>query len=236
MTTIVALVLSLLYTGLKGIHEKNEAIYNKKAIISAIQNKLDTPVSAMTPDQVQNIFDENITQKVFNMKGEELSVSDVEALGYKGGMAENVNMAAEKKKPEADRVMPLYVYDNAGDKTYIVTVRGNGLWDEIWGNIALESDFQTIAGVDFDHRGETPGLGAEIKDNVAWKGQFNGKKIVDKNGKYTSVEIIKGGVKSPSQYKVDGISGATITADGVAEMLYRGLKYYQPVFDKIKKS
>lgn len=236
MTTIVALVLSLLYTGLKGIHEKNEAIYNKKAIISAIQNKLDTPVSAMTPDQVQNIFDEKITQKVFNMKGEELSVSDVEALGYKGGMAENVNMAAEKKKPEADRVMPLYVYDNAGDKTYIVTVRGNGLWDEIWGNIALESDFQTIAGVDFDHRGETPGLGAEIKDNVAWKGQFNGKKIVDKNGKYTSVEIIKGGVKSPSQYKVDGISGATITADGVAEMLYRGLKYYQPVFDKIKKS
>lgn len=234
MTIVVALILSLLFTGLKGIHDKNEAIYNKKAIISAIQNKLDAPVASMSPDQVQNIFNENIEQHVYDMKGNELSKEDVEALGYKGGMAENVNMANEKKKPEADRVIPMYVYNNNGEKLYIVSVRGNGLWDEIWGNIALEKDFATIAGVDFDHKGETPGLGAEIKDNTAWKKQFIGKKIYDKSGDYTSVEIIKGGVKSPSQYKIDGISGATITANGVAEMLHRGLAYYQPVFEKIK--
>ena len=99
----------------------------------------------------------------------------------------------------------------------------------------MESDWKTIAGVSFDHKGETPGLGAEIKDNPTWVSQFTGKKIYADDGSFTSVRIIKSGAKDPV-HEVDGISGATITANGVDEMLERGLKYYEPYIMKNKKS
>ena len=77
-------------------------------------------------------------------------------------------------------------------KFILVSVRGSGLWDEIWGSIALEDDFNTITGATFDHKGETPGLGAEIKDNPKFPSQFVGKKIYDENGEYVSVQVKKG--------------------------------------------
>lgn len=233
MTLLVALILAGLFTVLKPIHENNEAIYNKKAILSAVASQLDQPLAEMSPEQVADVFTNQIDQKVINMRGEVLEDAAVEALGYKGGKAENVDTSKEKKKAEADRVLPLYTFTNTkGEKTYIVSVRGNGLWDEIWGNIALSSDRKTITGVDFDHRGETPGLGAEIKDNKGWKSQFTGKSLYSKDGKFTSVAIVKGGAKNDWN-QVDGISGATITADGVAEMLGRGIQYYEPYFSKL---
>ena len=151
-------------------------------------------------------------------------------------MAEEVDMAKEKKKPAEDRALPLYVYTAPdGKQYYIVTVRGNGLWDEIWGNIALEDDLKTIAGVSFDHKGETPGLGAEIKDNKGWYSQYIGKKIYDEQGNFTSVNAIKGGAKN-TEHEVDGISGATITADGVNAMMDTGLQLYETYFNKLKQS
>jgi len=89
-----------------------------------------------------------------------------------------------------------------------------------------------VVGASFDHAGETPGLGAEIKDNPSFAKQFGGKKIY-RDGEYVSVGVIKGGAKNIA-YEVDGISGATVTANGVGEMLYRGIKYYEPYFGKVK--
>lgn len=235
MTAIVAFALSAMYTGLKPIHDLNEAVYSKKAILAALGDNLDTAPASLSAQQIEQVFADNVEQRVYDMKGNQLTKDQVEALGYVGGQAENVDMNTEMKKAEKDRVLPMYIYTKGGEKYYVVSVRGKGLWDVIWGNIALKSDLNTIAGVDFDHKGETPGLGAEIKDNKAWKKQFVGKQLFDKQGNYQSVDIIKGGVKAPSAHKVDGISGATITANGAAEMLKRGLKYYQPVIAKIKK-
>ncbi len=235
MTSIVALVLSLMSTGLKPIHDKNEAVYNKKAVLAAVKDQLSGDFDALTDDQVDGIFGKQIEQKVMNMKGDFLTEEDVRAVGYKGGKAEHLDMAKEKKKDEMDRILPIYVFTkDDGSKYYIFNVRGMGLWDEIWGNIAFESDLNTIAGVAFDHKGETPGLGAEIKDNKDWANQFVGRKIYDDNGTFRSVGVIKGGAKNP-MYEVDGISGATITADGVAEMMKRGLKYYEPFINSVKK-
>src|SRR5690606_7287922 len=119
-----------------------------------------------------------------------------------------------------------YVYaGDDGKKFFILSVRGSGLWDEIWGNVALEEDLRTLAGASFDHKGETPGLGAEIKDNPAFSAQFLGKTIYDQTGEFTSVTVRKGGAKDPAN-EVDGISGATITCNGVTEMLDRGIQYY----------
>lgn len=234
MTTLVALILAFLSTGLKDIHQKNEAIYNKKAILGAIAKEAGMDMSTISDDDVLNIFNTSIKQLVVDAKGQEVSMEDVEALGYIGGKAENVDMAKEIKKPESDRVFPVYIYDNNGDKTYILTVRGKGLWDEIWGNVAIEDDLNTIVGVAFDHKGETPGLGAEIKDNPEFYTQFAGKKIFTESGEYVSVDVVKGGAKD-IVHEVDGISGATITADGVADMMYSGLNLYRPYLETVKK-
>ena len=90
-----------------------------------------------------------------------------------------------------------------------------------------------MAGASFDHKGETPGLGAEIKDNPAFSKQFKGRKLYDADGNYTSIVVRKGGAKNKT-HEVDGISGATVTADGVGEMLYRGIKYYEPYFNQLR--
>lgn len=233
LTAIVALVLSLMYTGLKEVHSLNEALFNKRAIISAVSNYLPKPVGEMTDQEVLDIFEGQMEQKVVNYKGEELSSEEVASKGYKGGRAEDVDMAKERKKADEDRIYPVFIFNADGEKYFIVSVRGSGLWDEIWGNIAIKSDFNTIAGASFDHKGETPGLGAEIKDNPSFAKQFPGKELYNEKGEYVSVTVRKGGAKDPD-HEVDAITGATITCDGVTDMLYRGIKNYENYFEKMK--
>ena len=107
---------------------------------------------------------------------------------------------------------------------------GSGLWGPIWGYVALDNDMTTVYGSTFDHKGETPGLGAEIKEE-AFQEKFIGKTIFDEQMKYEPIEVVKGGVDmSGEMHKVDGISGGTITSKGVGEMLERTLKIYVPYF------
>ena len=235
MTAVVALVLAVMATSLKPLHDKNEAVYNKRAILSAVQGPLGREISDLSDDEIQQVFDDQVEQIVIDMSGEVLSETQVLGHGYKGGLAEHVDMAKERKRPEAERYLPVFIFESNGEKYYIISVRGNGLWDEIWGNIAIAEDFETLVGAAFDHKGETPGLGAEIKDNPAFPAQFVGKKLVDSEGDYTSVVVRKGGARNP-EFEVDGISGATITCDGVSEMLYRGIKYYEPYFNSIEQN
>lgn len=226
MTTVVSLLLAFLQNGLKSRHEANEALYSKKATLGAIADHLGLDYGNISDEQVEDIFATKIEQLVINQEGKIIPAEEVSALGYKGGAAESVDMAKEHKKGD-DKLLPLYVYTkDDGKKYYILYARGKGLWDEIWGCVALEDDFNTIAGVSFDHKAETPGLGAEIKDNKAWVKQFIGKKIYD-GDTFKSVEVRKGGAKDPV-YEVDGISGATITGDGVADMLEDYLADYEP--------
>ncbi|HKK80339.1 MAG TPA: NADH:ubiquinone reductase (Na(+)-transporting) subunit C [Phaeodactylibacter sp.] len=224
LTGAVAISLTGLREATKSQAATNEDIFNKRAILTAVENYLPggKKVSELSDQEVLALFDE-MKQPVVNMEGEPIE----------GVKAEDINMAKERKKPEPERRLPVYIYEHDGEKFYILSVRGNGLWDEIWGNIALKSDLNTVAGAAFDHKGETPGLGAEIKDNPAFAKQFQGKKIYD-DGEYVSIKVRKGGAKDDT-YEVDGISGATVTADGVEEMLYRGLKYYQPYLKDLKQ-
>lgn len=234
MTTVVALLLAGLSSAWASRIKMNELIYAKKSTLAAVSNHLgDVEFEGISNEEVDNIFNSNIEQKVIDMSGNELTSTEIEALGYKGGQAENVDILKEMKKPEADRVLPMFIYTKAdGKKYYIVSATGKGLWDVIWGCVAIEDDMNTIAGVSFDHKAETPGLGAEIKDNAAWVRQFQGKKLYE-DGAFKSINVRKGGARDAT-YEVDGISGATITGDGVTEMLERGIKYYEPFFKNIK--
>jgi len=234
MTALVAIVLAGMYTFLKPIHDRNEALYNKKAILSAVESHLEGDLKKMSDADIQGIFDSQINQQVIDMSGNEVDPNAVIAIGHKGGLAENLDMKKEVKRDREDQILPVFVFSKSdGKKYYILYTRGKGLWDEIWGHIAFEEDLNTIAGVAFDHVTETPGLGAEIKENKAWKNQFVGKKIYEEDGSFKSVLVRKGGAKDPV-FEVDGISGATITADGVSEMLERGLQYYEPYLKSLK--
>lgn len=227
MTTVVAVLLTGFRQATKAQAELNEEIFNKRAILSAVGDYLGEgkTVAGLSDDEVMNIFETQVEQKVLNMNGQEVD----------GMMADDVDMAKEKKKPEAERVLPLYIYGQGSDQYYILSIRGTGLWDAIWGNIALKNDLNTIVGATFDHAGETPGLGAEIKDNPAFPAQFKGKEIYNDNGQYVSITVRKGGAKDP-EHEVDAITGATVTCDGVSDMLYDGIKNYEPYFKQVKQS
>tara|TARA_B100000902_G_C27209249_1_gene863401 strand:- start:94 stop:867 length:774 start_codon:yes stop_codon:yes gene_type:complete len=101
----------------------------------------------------------------------------------------------------------------------ILPIRGYGLWGTLYGYISIEEDFNTISGIEFYDHKETPGLGAEV-DNPKWKSSWKGKKIYKNNE--VALKVIKGKVEpgdSQSVYKIDGLSGATITSRGVSNMV-----------------
>lgn len=103
----------------------------------------------------------------------------------------------------------------------IVPVRGQGLWSLMSGYLALEGDANTVAGLSFYDHGETPGLGGEI-DNPDWKAQWEGKKIYPEDSMDPAIRVVKGNVgeQTPeAEYKVDGLSGATLTSNGVTNLM-----------------
>lgn len=225
MTVVSSLALAGMFYATKPASDKNEVAFNKRAILSAVGTHLEKPLAEMSDQEVLDVFSSQMEQRVLNMNGEV----------QEGIQAENVDMAQEKKKPEADRLLPLYIFTaKDGKKYYLLSMRGNGLWDEIWGILALEEDLKTVAGASFDHKGETPGLGAEIKDNPAFPAQFIDKKIYTDAGEFVSIVVRKGGAVN-KQYEVDAVSGATITSNGVTAMIRKGLQNYQPYLDKIRE-
>jgi Na+-transporting NADH:ubiquinone oxidoreductase subunit C len=223
MTVVAAVSLAGMRELTLSASTKNEEIFSKRSVLLTVNDYLGKGlnVNDLSDDEVLKMFNEQVEQVVLNINGEVVP----------NLLAEKIDLSVEKKKAEADRLLPLFVFKNEKEKFYILSVRGSGLWDEIWGNIAVKSDLNTIAGVTFDHKGETPGLGAEIKDNPSFPGQFIGKQIF-KDGE-VAVLVRKGGSQDKT-YEVDGISGATITCDGVTEMLQRGIAYYLPYLETIE--
>jgi Na+-transporting NADH:ubiquinone oxidoreductase subunit C len=223
MTVVAAVSLAGMRELTLSASTKNEEIFSKRSVLLTVNDYLGKGlnVNDLSDDEVLKMFNEQVEQVVLNIDGEVVP----------NLLAEKIDLSVEKKKAEADRLLPLFVFKNEKEKFYILSVRGSGLWDEIWGNIAVKADLNTIAGVTFDHKGETPGLGAEIKDNPSFPGQFIGKQIF-KDGE-VAVLVRKGGSQDKT-YEVDGISGATITCDGVTEMLQRGIAYYLPYLETIE--
>ncbi|MFC2087108.1 NADH:ubiquinone reductase (Na(+)-transporting) subunit C, partial [Bacteroidota bacterium] len=120
----------------------------------------------------------------------------------------------------------------------IIPLRGKGLWGPIWGYVSLEDDYNTVYGAVFDHKTETPGLGAEI--NTTWfQKPFKGKNIFNQSGEFVGINIYKGGSGAAAnagdlKHGVDGISGGTITSKGVEAMIHDNLNLYTAYFNKNK--
>lgn len=117
-----------------------------------------------------------------------------------------------------------------GEKKFVVPVYGMGLWGAIWGYVAVNEDGNTIYGAYFNHDSETAGLGAEIKDSKVWQDKFIGKKIYGADGN-PALKVVKSSELKNPENEVDGITGATLTSNGVSDMLQDGFKKYKTLLN-----
>jgi len=233
LVIIAAAVLSSANMLLKPFQERNIAIEKMEGILASAK------VEGVTVKNAIPMFNKYVVEeKLINNKGE--VVESYNKGKMEEGKAFNINIKEElfKKINGKDFELPLYVINKEGKSCYVIPLLGTGLWGPIWGNIALDSDLNTVIGVTFDHKGETPGLGAEITTDH-FKNQFVGKKIFNDKGQFTSIEVVKGGVgklpKDMQIHGVDAISGGTITSKGVDAMLSNVLESYLPYIEKQRK-
>lgn len=208
MVVVVAAVLSFTASSLKPLQDSNTTQEKMQNILSSVGVEV-------TRAEAAEKYPEIIKQ--------ELVLRDNKIVD--GLEAFEIEIGHEIRKPIADRDAPLYVAEIDGSTYYIVPIYGSGLWGPIWGYISLQDDINTIFGAVFDHEGETPGLGAEIREK-AFGNQFKGKKILDDNLQFVGIDVIKGSAKTI--HEVDGISGGTSTSTGVEEMIKDCLQAYIP--------
>ena len=234
LTVVVGGLLSLASQGLAPAQKKSVELDTKSQILSSVMNRDD--LSKMTREEVLSVYDKTITSLVVDING------DVVEKDAKGNpiVAEEVDILKNYKKDPADRMYPVFKYakDASSGKidAYILPLYGAGLWDKIWGFVALESDLNTIAGASFDHKAETPGLGQRIATPTI-QNRYVGKQIFDESGQLVSVTMLKGeGNTGLSSHQVDGMSGATLTGRGLNDMLKNYLSSYQSYFKKVKST
>lgn len=142
--------------------------------------------------------------------------------GLDGARAE-AKYAEVVKDEKEENGLKYYVCEVDGQQKYVFPLKGMGLWGGISAFVSVNDDLNTINGAYFNHESETAGLGAEIKDSQAWQEKFQGKKIQDEQGNIAIAVVKK--VENPVS-EVDCVTGATLTSNGVSDMLRDGLKPY----------
>jgi Na+-transporting NADH:ubiquinone oxidoreductase subunit C len=237
LTGVTAALLSFLYNALDPIQTKNKEDAKKRSILSSIPDlkgdvDFDKKVMiALLDSKGKTVFEQSADSKKEDID-KILSGLNKRGEGVKYTKLIDVDLSLEEKFSQDKRVYPVYSYTNDnGNAVRVVSVRGNGLWDKIWGYVALGfvENKWTVLGVNFDHKAETPGLGAEIKDSKDFKDQFKGKSIFDETGNYVSVSVVK--APKDKSHEVKSISGATVTSVGVSEMMIKGISNYLPYLE-----
>ena len=233
MVILVAAVLSAVAMLLKPAQDRNVAIEKMRNILAAANIEA-------TAENAIELFDKYIIEEeALSPEGEIVGVYKNQKLEKGKIRPFEINLKEElyNHSKGQDFIMPLYIANIDGKKLYIFPMQGRGLWGPVYGNLALEEDFTTVAGSMFGHDKETPGLGAEIQ-NTEFEVQFKGKKIFDENGNFTSIKVLKGASKilTPEQlvHGVDAISGGTITSNGVSEMIQSNMTNYLEYIKKQK--
>lgn len=218
IVVVVAALLSAAAISLKPKQVKNAEIEKKQNILASVH------IEATATD-AESLYEQNIQKAyVVNAAGEEVA-----------GDAFTVDLKKERSKPLEQRILPVFECQTPEGLKYILPLRGTGLWGPIWGYLALNEDLNTIYGVNFDHQGETPGLGAEI-NTPAFQEPFRGKTIFDAAGKLVAIIVAKSNETAPAEHKVDAISGGTITSKGLQQMLLDDLTSYEKFITRKKSA
>ena len=218
LVVVVGVSLAAISIGLKPEQDKNIAIKKKMDILGALKIEC-------TRQDATAKYDEFVKSDLCMVLNAEGDVID--------GKAFDIDIKKEfkdKKIDPKDRKFPLYVATVEGSTKYVIPMVGSGLWGPVWGYVALNEDKSSIYGATFDHKTETPGLGAEIKQEFFYS-QFDSE-VISTGGTYAKIKVVKDGSGKTKQGAVDGITGGTITSKGVEEMLDRTLQVYVKYFAK----
>ena len=220
MVISVASVLSFTSESLKDLQNANIKKEKMQSILSTVGINV-------SRDESEQLYNEYISEEL-SLRSDGSVDNEVNAF--------NINLASEVKKDNDIQRYPLYIANVENEKFYVIPLRGAGLWAEIWGYIALKDDVNTIKGVSFDHKSETAGLGAEITEDW-FINSFNEEKIKNSSGDFIGVNVSKtnNDPNNSDKYdnEVDAISGATITGDGVSDMIKERIQNYIPYFNNI---
>lgn len=220
LTIVCGGLLAIASEGLKERQLANIELERKSNILSTVM-ELGKQVN------VAEEYDKRVKAFVVDYAGNEVS----------GVLPASINIEAEYKKPAEKRLLPVYEFRNTENEIdfVVLPLHGFGLWDKIWGYVALQADLNTVQGTVFQHKGETPGLGARIA-SAEIQERYKGKKVFEGN-QLASVEMMKGEGNdySDDPHRVDGMSGATLTAKGVNNMLKDYLASYANYIRRVKK-
>lgn len=231
MVVIVGSLLAFTASSLKPNIKENERMEKQQNILYAmgVNDNGANDIVFIGTDKVASEFSKYISkQLVLDANGNAVENNEAYLIDVKKEQA--------KAKNGQTRDLPLFVGEKDGQTFYIAPIRGKGLWDAIWGYIALDKDM-VIQGAYFDHKGETPGLGANIKQRY-FMDDFYGEKLLTESGEFKGITVAKGNNDPKNlikdDYEVDALAGATITGDGVSAMIKSDLKLYLPFFKNLK--
>ncbi|TXK77254.1 Na(+)-translocating NADH-quinone reductase subunit C [Mesonia sp. K4-1] len=232
MVVVVGSLLAGFASGLKPMIKANEKYEKQQNILYAMgvnNNQGANDVEFISTDKVEAEFNTYIKKQLV-IQGDKVTENDEAYL---------IDLKKEETKAKDDsyeRRLPLFVAEKDGKEIYIMPVRGKGLWDAIWGFVAVDKSM-TIQGVYYDHKGETPGLGAEIKQRY-FMDDFTGEKFLNGDA-FKGIDVSKSNNDpkntDTSDNQVDALAGATITGTGVATMLKKDVKMYVPYFQSLNK-
>jgi Na+-transporting NADH:ubiquinone oxidoreductase subunit C len=230
MVLVVGALLAYLAASLKPTITENERLEKQQNILYAmgINNNEGNSAEFVSTEEAPKLFDQYITKQ--------LEVQGGKAIENNEAYLIDVKKEQTKAKNGETRRLPLFVGEKDGKTFYIAPIRGKGLWDAIWGYVAMNEDM-VVQGAYFDHKGETPGLGANIKQRF-FMDDFYGEHLLSEAGVFKGITVAKGNADPKNEDKtdneVDAIAGATITGDGVTAMIKKDLKLYLPYFETLK--
>ena len=209
VVVIVAVTLAYSFEKFYPMQARNMAIDKIRHILSAIDIE-------SKHSNAEELFEKYIVDSyLVNSQGEKIQ-----------GDAFKTELVEELTKPVTERKYPVFEALIDGNKKYILSMRGSGLWGPIWGFIALDEDKNTVYCASFDHSGETPGLGDEI-GKPHFGHEFIGKKFFNEENKFVSIAVVKPGKQAHGQDYVDGVSGGTVTSRAVHDMLKSCIGEYE---------
>lgn len=244
MVVIVGVILAGLFSWTKPMITQNEEIEKQQNILYAMgvnENDESSAVFVSTAVASKEFANNIKEQLVITVDADGKILKSQTRDEY---MAENkkepylIDIKKQKSNAKAGepRQLPLFIGEKDGKKVYVAPIYGKGLWDAIWGYVAMDKDM-VVQGAYFDHKGETPGLGANIKQRF-FMDDFSGEHLLTDAGVFKGVTVAKGNADPKNENKtdneVDAIAGATITGDGVTAMIKSDLKLYVPYFKSLK--
>lgn len=230
MVVIVGSVLAYFASSLKPNIDENKRIEKQQNILYAmgVNDNDETSANFVSTTAASDEFNKYIKKQLVIQGDNIVEDNDAYLIDVK-----KEQVAAKNGK---QRKLPLFVGEKDGQIFYVAPIYGKGLWDAIWGYVAMDENM-VIQGVYFDHKGETPGLGANINQRF-FMDDFSGEHLLTDSGDFKGVKVAKGNNdpknEEKTDYAVDAIAGATITGDGVSAMIKSDLSLYVPYFQTLK--